>query len=82
MCEAQSTSGAMKQECKTTKMKNKCQVTMTKGMTKGYGSAGRQWRDEMIGDDQWRCRAMAGDGGSLGTLNRNEWAVLKGARRA
>ena len=25
MCEAQSTSGAMKQECKTTKMKNKRQ---------------------------------------------------------
>ena len=41
-----STSGAMKQECKTTKMKNKRQVTMTKGMTKGYGSASRQWRDE------------------------------------
>ena len=51
-------------------------------MTKGYGSAGGQWRDEMIGDDQWWCRATAGNGGSLGTLNRNEWAVLKGARRA
>ena len=31
MCEAQSISGAMKRECKTTKMKNKRQVTMTKG---------------------------------------------------
>ena len=79
MCEAQSTSGAMKQECKTTKMKNKHQVTMTKGMMKGYGSAGRQWRDKMIGDDQWWCQATVGDGGSPGTLNRNEWAVLKGA---
>ena len=48
-------------------------------MTKGYGSTGGQWRDEMIGDDQWRCRATAGNSGSPGTLNRNEWAVLKGA---
>ena len=51
----------MKQECKSTKIKNKRQVTMMKG----DGSAGGQWRDEMIGDDQWWCWATAGNGGNL-----------------
>ena len=48
MCEAQSISGVMKQECKTTKMKNKRQVTMTKG----DGSAGGQRAQGMI------CRSV------------------------
>ena len=51
-------------------------------MTKGNGSAGRQ---RARGNDQQPAVMIsggAGDGGdsrSLGTLNRNEWAVLKGA---
>ena len=50
------------------KIKNKRQVTMTKG----DGSAGGQRRDEMIGDDQRRCRATAGNGGSLRDPDGNE----------
>ena len=57
MCEVWKISGAMKEECKTMKIKNKCQVTMTKGNR----SASRQGNDLLISD-------VAGGNGSVRSM--------------
>jgi hypothetical protein len=57
-------SGAMKQGCKITKVKNKRHGTMTKGLVAASAK-------EMISDDQWRCwqwRAKAGNGSGQGLI--------------